>query len=145
MPAVSEPPSPAVPVAISASPFSLSNSALPEPLKALIAARVGADSALQSPQLEAELADGTAGPSIQALKLQLIEIIALGNTWKTKVVGRKITPEEDARACFVQAWAMGRVGEYDGTTPEELPGKLENSLSLYAEAGRLLNLPPPPQ
>lgn len=132
------------PVAISATASSLSSSSLPEPLRALIQARVAADSALQSPQLEAELAEGTAGPSITALKGQLLEIVAQAGSWKDKVGGRKISPDEDARGQFVLAWALGRVGEYDGTTPEELPAKLEDALAVYAAAGSLLQLPAPP-
>ncbi|KAL8279194.1 hypothetical protein RQP46_008450 [Phenoliferia psychrophenolica] len=99
---------------------------------------------LQSPQLEAELAEGTAGPYINAVKQQLVDIIALGQAWKTKSHGRKVTREEDARGRFVLAWAMGRCGEFDGTTPEELPGRITASLDCFAEAAALLDLPAPP-
>ena len=132
----------ALPVPISLSRGN-SASSLPEPLNALIAAREAAESVLQSPQLEQELSEGTAGPSILALKAQLVDMIALAKVWKAGH-GRKVSPEHDARAHFVLAWALGRVGEFDGTTPEELPAKLADALLSYADAARLLDLPAPP-
>lgn len=59
-------------------------------------------------------------------------------------MGRKISSEEEARGTFVHAWAVGRAGEFDGTTQEALPLRLKASLALYEQAGTLLKLPLPP-
>jgi hypothetical protein len=133
------------PIAIS-NQGALSSSSLPEPLRELVTFRIKADSALNHPALELELAEATYGPR-SALVRELLQATAdQALVWKSKVAasGRKLSPEEEARGEFVHAWALGRIGEYDGTTPGELPARLEASLERFRAAGELLKIPEPP-
>lgn len=116
---------------------------LPEPLRQLLNLRVQADSALNHPALEAELAEGTHGQQAANVRQALEATIAKAQSWKGELTS-KLSAENEARGTFVEAWALGRIGEFDGTSPSELPLRLQASLDRYHAAARLLNLPEPP-
>jgi hypothetical protein len=71
-------------------------------------------------------------------------VIELGKDWQTKA-SAKLSREEQARGEFCLAWALGRIGEYDGTQPIDLPNRLNEALERYQSAADLLDIPPPPQ
>ena len=120
---------------------------LPSGLQTLVDKRTKADSSLHSPQLEQELLEGVQGPQVVKAKDALLEVIeyARGGDWKSKLGAHKLTKQEQARGEYCLAWALGRIGEYDGTKPIDLPLKLEESLEHYQIAADLLEIPPPPQ
>ncbi len=118
---------------------------LPEPVKQLITLKVKADSLLASPALEAELRDGHSGQQSAAVRTALDRILQTGHDWPPKLQGSsKLKPDQVARGHYMLGWALGRVGEYNGTKPEELPPVLERALQEYATAASLLGLPEPP-
>lgn len=126
-------------------PVRSASSSLPQALARLLHLRLEADSLLNSPLLESELAEGTRGPQGSLVCSKLDETIkAAAEFLAGKDSGRKLTSDEEARGTFVGAWALGRIGEYDGTTPEDLPTKLEAALDKYQAAANLLHIPPPP-
>ncbi|KAI5480559.1 F-box and WD repeat domain containing protein [Pseudohyphozyma bogoriensis] len=123
------------------SPGFSSESGLPDSLKALLAARDAADSALQASKVEEEVADGVIGAAVAEVKTQLEDLIAVAKGW-SKADARKPSPVEEARAISVEAWASTRVGEFDDH--DTLADKLAAALELYQRAADLLRLPPPP-
>ncbi|GAA5962340.1 hypothetical protein JCM3765_002944 [Sporobolomyces pararoseus] len=127
------------PIAIS-SGGAPSSTSLSGPLQELLRARIKADSALHSPTLEQELAEGVQGSQVAIARDALREVIELGKDWQSKSA-TKLSREEQARGEFCLAWALGRIGEYDGT----LPKSLTESLARYQSAADLLDIPPPPQ
>ncbi|GAA5925269.1 uncharacterized protein JCM15063_004978 [Sporobolomyces koalae] len=129
------------PIAISGGPAPSSSSS--SSLQRLLALRTKADSALHSPALEQELAEGEQGPQVAIAREALQDVIDFGSDWKSKA--GKLSPEEEARGEAALAWAQGRLGEYDGTQPIDLPARLEHALASYQRAADLLHLPPPPQ
>lgn len=133
------------PIAISSGsgggPSSVSLSA---PLQDLIRLRIKADSALHSPALEQELSEGVQGSQVAVARQALSEVIDFGRDWQSKAA-TKLTKEEQARGEFCLAWALGRIGEYDGTQPMDLPQRLTESLERYQVAADLLDIPAPPQ
>ena len=141
MDSLSTPPISTPPILIARS----SSSSLPDALSRLLHLRLEADNLLNSALLESELAEGTRGPQGSLVCSKLAETIqAAAEFLAAKDTGRKLTSEEEARGTFVGAWALGRIGEYDGTTPEDLPAKLEAALKSYQAAADLLRIPPPP-
>ncbi|GAA6014973.1 hypothetical protein JCM11491_002378 [Sporobolomyces phaffii] len=114
------------------------------PLHELVQLRIKADSALHSPQLEQELAEGVHGPQVAAARDALGDVIALGRDWQSRTAG-KLSREQQARGEFCLAWALGRIGEYDGTRPIDLPDRLGEALRHYQSAADLLDIPPPPE
>lgn len=119
---------------------------LPDALKELLALRLEAD-ALDSEALQDELQQGSTGPLASTMSAKLEEIAKLGATWKSRLpaaVARKVTPEEEARGLFIQAWALGRVGQYTTPDSKKLAAQLEDALALFQRAADLLELPPPP-
>ncbi|GAA5893996.1 uncharacterized protein JCM6883_003691 [Sporobolomyces salmoneus] len=132
------------PIAISSASSGLPNStSLPGPLLELVKLRTQADSSLHSPALEQELSEGIQGPQVAIARDALREVIELGREWESKVSG-KLTREQQARGKFCLAWALGRIGEYDGTKPIDLPNRLNEALEHYQEAADLLDIPAPP-
>jgi len=118
----------------------------PSSLQQLVDTRTKADSALHSPKLEQELLEGVQGPQVAIARDALREVIEFATgDWKSKLGSHKLTRQEEARGEFCLAWALGRIGEYDGTKPIDLPKRLEESLSHYQTACDLLEIPPPPQ
>ena len=118
---------------------------LPEPVKQLITLKVKADSLLASPALEAELRDGHAGHQSAAVGTALERILEAGHDWPPKLQGSsKLESDEVARGHYILGWALGRVGEYNGTKPEQLPPVLERALQEYATGALLLGLSQPP-
>lgn len=118
----------------------------PSSLQQLVDTRTKADSALHSPKLEQELLEGVQGPQVAIARDALREVIEFATgDWKSKLGPHKLTKQEEARGEFCLAWALGRIGEYDGTKPIDLPKRLEESLSHYQTACDLLEIPPPPQ
>lgn len=132
-------------VAMPATPISMStaDNNLPLGLKKLLNMRLAADSLLTSTELELELASLHQGPVFNKVLISLQETLAFSLCWKEKSTS-KLTLEELARGLFVQAWCLSRIGEYDGTTPEDLPSKLKEALTIYEQASNLLNSPTPP-
>lgn len=124
---------------------------LPPPLQRLVDLRTKADSALHSPALEHELVEGVQGPQVAIARDALKDVIESARDWKSKLGAgagagaTKLTAQEQARGEFCLAWALGRIGEYDGTQPIDLPRRLEEALERYQSAANLLNIPPPPQ
>lgn len=132
------------PIAISSAGGGAPNStSLPAPLQELVQLRIKADSALHSPALEHELAEGIQGPQVAIARDALREVIALGKDWQTKAA-TKLSRDHQARGEFCLAWALGRIGEYDGTEPIDLPNGLSEALERYQAAADLLDIPPPP-
>lgn len=127
---------PATPISIS----STNDNNLPLGLKKLLNLRLAGDSLLTSVELELELNSLHQGPVFNKVLQSLQETLAFSLCWKEQSTS-KLTSAEIARGLFVQAWCLSRIGEYDGTTPEELPSKLKESLAIYEEASNLLNLP----
>lgn len=131
---------------MSTNPIAISSGGAPNstslsgPLQELLRARIKADSALHSPALEQELAEGVQGTQVAIARDALREVIELGKEWQSKTA-TKLSREEQARGEFCLAWAWGRIGEYDGT----LPKSLKESLARYQSAADLLEIPPPPQ
>ncbi|KAM0752823.1 hypothetical protein T439DRAFT_323433 [Meredithblackwellia eburnea MCA 4105] len=143
----------ATPVGMAISSASQQNASLslPEPVQSLVHQRTTADTLLQSQQLELELAQGHLGTTAQQATAQLADIIhnasqhQLNSRVRPNELGRKLTHAHEARILFIHAWALSRIGEYDGTTPEDLPKTLEQALLLYDKAASLLQLQQPPQ
>lgn len=131
------------PIAIS-SGATQSTGQLPAPLHELVQLRIKADSALHSPNLEQELAEGVQGPQVAIAREALEDVIRLGRDWKSKAGATKLTREEQARGEFCLAWALGRIGEYDGTKPFDLPERLGEALARYQTAADLLDIPSAP-
>lgn len=129
------------PIAISSSTHAPAS--LPAPLQQLLTLRIQADSALNHPALEAEVSQGEHGPQAAAVRQALQSVLDKASVWKGEVTSR-LNAEEEARGEFVLAWALGRIGEYDGCAPAELPGRLTVALEHYQHAARLLSLPEPP-
>ncbi|GAA5833272.1 hypothetical protein JCM9279_001474 [Rhodotorula babjevae] len=146
-----------IPLSISASLAAGSPSAppLPAPIHRLVLLRAQADAALNSPALRAELATGHAGPnSLQARDA----LDAVVNAAAPLLQGQgqpqpqhqhqqrqlKLSAEDEARAEYCLAFALARVGEFDGTPPSTLPHRLDDALSHFGRAADLLRLPPPP-
>ncbi|BGO91789.1 hypothetical protein NBRC10512_006271 [Rhodotorula toruloides] len=118
---------------------------LPPPLRQLVQLRRQADSLLHSSALRAELAQGSAGPNAEQVRVALQQVVEAGQEWKTRLAGGKCTAEDEARGEFCLAWALGRIGEFDGTKPTALPAKLDEALVHYQRAAELLGcIPPPP-
>ncbi|GAA5943205.1 hypothetical protein JCM1841_002072 [Sporobolomyces salmonicolor] len=130
------------PIAISSAS---SASSLPPSLQHLLTLRIKADSALHSPALAQELSDGTHGPQVAVVRGALSDVLAAAVDWKPKLAGRKLSSEEEARGEFCHAWALGRIGEYDGTESTDLPSRLGEALEHYQRAADFLKIPPPPQ
>ncbi|BGP40497.1 hypothetical protein JCM10450v2_004480 [Rhodotorula kratochvilovae] len=116
---------------------------LPAPLQRLVALRAQADAALNSPALRAELADGEAGPNAAQARDALHAVLDAADGWRAKVQG-KTQPEDDARAEYCAAFALARIGEFDGTAPSALPARLDDALARFQRAADLLRLPAPP-
>ncbi|KAM0791597.1 hypothetical protein ACM66B_006040 [Microbotryomycetes sp. NB124-2] len=119
---------------------SLAAASLPEPLRQLLSLRIQADSALQHPALQQELEQGHHGPQAETVRQALDAIVERADTWKHG----KLVQEDEARGEYVVAWALGRIGEYDGTGAEALPHTMQASLDRFQRAANLLNVPPPP-
>lgn len=117
----------------------LAPSTLADSVKAVLSLKVKADSILVSPALEQELAEGTQGPQSAAARIALQQILAQPEP------SSKLSRDELARTHFVKGWALGRVGEYDGTKPENLPALLEQALEEYAKSAELMRVPQPPR
>lgn len=118
---------------------------LPEPIKQLLLLKVQGDSLLASPALEAELRNGHHGHQSAAVRDALNRILESGHDWPPTLSGsKKLKPDEVGRGHYILGWALGRVGEYNGTKAEELPPVLERALHEYATAAQLLSLPQPP-
>ncbi|GAA5999905.1 hypothetical protein JCM10207_005965 [Rhodosporidiobolus poonsookiae] len=133
------------PIAIGASSSAPPSSSIPPALAALLATRTKADSTLQSPSLAQELGAGEGGPAVGAARDALAAVVQAADDFLDKVnAGGKCSAEHEARAEYCHAWAASRLGEYDGTPPQELPVRLRQALARYQRAGELLHLPPPP-
>jgi len=118
---------------------------LPKPVQTLVDLKVKADSVLASPALEAELREGISGQQSAAVCASLERILEAGHDWPPVLQGSsKLKPDEVARGHYIIGWALGRVGEYNGTRPEELPPVLERALHEYASGAGLVGLPEPP-
>ncbi|KAK4047163.1 hypothetical protein OIV83_005615 [Microbotryomycetes sp. JL201] len=129
------------PIAIATKATASSTAAsLPEPLRQLLQLRIQADSALQHPALQQEVCHGHHGPQAETVRQALAAIVDRADSWKH---GKLIT-EEQARGEYVVAWALGRIGEYDGTDAKALPQKMQASLDRFQRAASLLNVPAPP-
>ncbi|GAA6042057.1 hypothetical protein JCM8097_004085 [Rhodosporidiobolus ruineniae] len=140
------------PIAISSSGGAApaSSALLPPALAQLVQLRAHADSVLHSPQLAHELATGHGGPSAGQAREALQAVLEAAEGLKDKPAsaaagGGKLSAEHEARALFCQAWALSRIGEYDGSDPSSLAQRLNSALDLYARAASLLAVPPPPQ
>ncbi|KAK4047949.1 hypothetical protein OIO90_005987 [Microbotryomycetes sp. JL221] len=120
---------------------SLSSASLPEPLRQLLHLRMQADSALQHPALKQEVEQGHHGHQASTVRDALTAIVDKQDHWKAHA---KLSVEDEARGVYVIAWALGRIGEYDGTDAKSLPTKLRASLSGFERAASLLNIPMPP-
>ncbi|GAA5887915.1 hypothetical protein JCM6882_000801 [Rhodosporidiobolus microsporus] len=120
---------------------------LPPSLQHLLTLRTRADSLLHSPALADELATGQGGPSAAQARDALLEVLRAADEWdgkKAAAAGGKLSAQDEARGLFCHAWALSRVGEYDGSSPSSLRTSLSSSLALFARAGALLRIPPPP-
>ncbi|BGP25038.1 proteophosphoglycan ppg4 [Rhodotorula toruloides] len=118
---------------------------LPPPLRQLVQLRRQADSLLHSPALRTELARGSAGPNADQVRVALEQVVKAGRGWKAKLAGGKCAAEDEAQGEYCLAWALGRIGEFDGTMPTALPAKLDEALAHYQRAADLLAcIPPPP-
>lgn len=147
------------PIAISFASSSPSVLHLPEPLRQLLTLRSQAESALEHPALDQEMKSGQLGQQARAVisaleavvtKAQQSASLGAGHPASTAAAvgavtaNTKMSTEDEARIRFIHAWALCRVGEYDGTPTEHLPVQLERSLELFQQAGDLLQLPKPP-
>ncbi|GAA5897915.1 hypothetical protein JCM8208_003191 [Rhodotorula glutinis] len=139
-----------IPLNISASLAAGSSSQppLPAPIHRLVLLREQADAALNSPALRAELATGHAGPNSLQARDALVVVVdaatALLHGHHQQQQQRKFSPDDEARAEYCLAFALARVGEFDGTRPSALPDRLDDALSHFHRAADLLRLPPPP-
>lgn len=149
------------PIAISSALSSPSTLHLPEKLRQLLTLRSQAESALQHPALDQEMKAGQPAQQAQAVLSALEAVITKAQQSVGQSAGHpvssaaaavgavtsntKMSTEDEARIHFIHAWALCRVGEYDGTPTEQLPAQLERSLQLFQQASDLLQLPDPPQ
>ncbi|GAA6003630.1 uncharacterized protein JCM10292_000659 [Rhodotorula paludigena] len=119
---------------------------LPAPLRELVQLRTQADAALHAPALRRELADGTAGPNAAQARDSLVAVVHAAEGWQAKCKSSgKVSAEDDARGEYCLAFALSRIGEFDGTSPADLPARLEDSLAHFQRAADLLALPQPPE
>ncbi|GAA6060476.1 hypothetical protein JCM10212_007107 [Sporobolomyces blumeae] len=140
------------PIAIAPSQSVPLSTSVPTAVHQVVQRRIHAESALHSPALEHELAEAIQGPHVAAARDALQDVISSAaeavpdfSTASTHAAATKrIEPEHEARIEFCHAWALGRIGEYDGTEPRELPAKLDESLRRYQRAADLLQIPAPP-
>ncbi|TNY24834.1 Proteophosphoglycan ppg4 [Rhodotorula diobovata] len=118
----------------------------PPSIQRLVHLRQQADAALNSPALRAELAQGHAGPNSQQASDALAALVdaAAALDAQANHQQRKYTRDEHACAHYCHAFALARIGEFDGTRPSALPSRLDDALSHFERAADLLSLPPPP-
>ncbi|GAA5921697.1 hypothetical protein JCM3775_001771 [Rhodotorula graminis] len=140
-----------IPLSISASLAAGSSSQppLPAPIHRLVLLRQQADAALNTPALRSELATGHAGPNSLQARDALVAVVdaatpLLFGDPHHNHQQRKFSPDDEARAEYCLAFALARVGEFDGTRPSALPDRLDDALSHFSRAADLLRLPPPP-
>jgi len=149
-----------IPLSISASlaAGSSSNPPLPAPIQRLVLLRAQADAALNSPALRAELATGHVGPNSLQAREALLGVVKAAVPLLQHGQGPpqpqqhhqqhhrplKFSAEDEARAEYCLAFALARVGEFDGTAPSALPHHLDDALAHFDRAADLLRLPPPP-
>ncbi|GAA5820619.1 hypothetical protein JCM11251_003079 [Rhodosporidiobolus azoricus] len=126
-----------------------SSSALPPALQNLLTLRQRAESLLHSPSLAEELATGQGGENAARARDALADVSRAAEEVEGKVSssegsGGKFSTQDEARALFCHAWALSRIGEYNGSSPSSLRESLSSALDLFSRAASLLRIPSPP-